>query len=94
MYTAHTSWRSNRLVQAIDVPIPVYESFGARPGDMAKRIDAFVDHVIAHMEMAEPQLRAALRLSLEQYAKAQAGELDDDDRPRARPAHRVDRKRD
>lgn len=61
------------LIQDIDVPAPAYEAQGREPADVAARIDAYVDQLAAHMETVEPQLRAALRLSLEQWGRARSG---------------------
>jgi AcrR family transcriptional regulator len=62
------------LVAEIRVPAPDYD--GVRdPSDSEARIQAYVETVVPHMETVESQLRAALRLSLEQWSKALAGDV-------------------
>ncbi len=71
------------LIQEIHVPTPDYDSVVSDPKDPEGRVDAFLDTMVPHMESVEPQLRAALRLSLEQWGKALAGDTNAE-RPIAR----------
>ncbi len=63
------------LVAEIHVPAPDYDSGVRDPSDPEARIEAFIGTVVPHMETVESQLRAALRLSLEQWGKAVAGDM-------------------
>ncbi len=63
------------LVAEIHVPAPDYDSGVRDSSDPEARIEAFIETVVPHMETVEPQLRAALRLSLEQWGKAVAGDM-------------------
>ncbi len=71
------------LIQEIGNPAPDYDSVLSDPTSPGARFDAFLEAVVPHMESVEPQLRAALRLSLEQWGKALAGDTNAE-RPIAR----------
>ncbi len=62
------------LIEEIRTTVPDYASVLPDPNDPVARVDAFLEAVVPHMESVEPQLRAALRLSLEQWGKTLAGD--------------------
>ncbi len=62
------------LVEEIRPTVPDYASVLSDPNNPVARVDAFLEAVVPHMESVEPQLRAALRLSLEQWGKTLAGD--------------------
>ncbi len=63
------------LVAEIRVPAPDYDSGVRDPSDPEARIEAFIETVVPHMGTVESQLRAALRLSLEQWGKVVADDM-------------------
>lgn len=72
-YFATQSELFESVIHDIEVPRPDYEAIGAGPLDVPMRIEAFVDCVSTHMQTVAPQLRMALLLSLQQWAKARSG---------------------
>ncbi len=62
------------LIEEIRTTVPDYASVLSDPNNPVARVDAFLEAVVPHMESVEPQLRAALRLSLEQWGKTLAGD--------------------
>ncbi len=63
------------LVAEIHVPALDYDTGIRDSSDPEARIETLIDTMVPHMETVEPQLRAALRLSLEQWGKALAGDM-------------------